>query len=626
MADERFHKIKSLSVEGGFLDGLSVEFDSALNCVIGGRGTGKTTVVEFIRYALMIMPDKKRASALHKSIESLVLGNLGTGRITLEIEAKDGLVYRVERVANKAAALFDAAGEDVGLSLETSAIFKAEVYSQNQIEDIANSPFFQLELLDKFAREEINRVEGELRTVERDLALNGADMARLKGEMVELAEGTGELKLVGAKLEKLKVDAGEANELEGAIARRGLREKESRTLANVEAFATKMPSTFIEIKRRTCEQLDALVPSEVKGGPNFDVFKDMSGALLGWQADMESALDSVAAGLGDCVRAVTDAKAKLAPLHAAQEEGFQKLMAKYEEQRGKAKERTALQQRQMELLEQKQALGERQKELQKLQQARDSLIDTLSELRDKRYAVRARIAEDLNAKLAPEIRISMHQAGDVSGYEAKLIEALKGARRQYRRTAEKVARTIPPRDFARMIQTGSEKELVERLDCDPERARWLIGQFSDLAQVLEIEVVDLNDEPTIELKDGAEYKDSTALSTGQKCTTILPILLLESENPLLIDQPEDNLDNRFIYETVVRSICEARGKRQLLFVTHNPNIPVLGEAGRVFVMSSTGRKASVEDSGSVDDVKGHIELILEGGKEAFRLRKEKYGY
>lgn len=56
---ERYHKIKSLEVKGGFLDGMKIEFDDNLNCLIGGRGTGKTTVIEFIRYALGKMPDRR---------------------------------------------------------------------------------------------------------------------------------------------------------------------------------------------------------------------------------------------------------------------------------------------------------------------------------------------------------------------------------------------------------------------------------------------------------------------------------------------------------------------------------------------------------------------------------------
>jgi hypothetical protein len=64
----------------------------------------------------------------------------------------------------------------------------------------------------------------------------------------------------------------------------------------------------------------------------------------------------------------------------------------------------------------------------------------------------------------------------------------------------------------------------------------------------------------------------------------------------------------------------------LVFITHNPNIPVLGEAQQVFVLQSNGRQANVKAMGTVDKVKDEIETILEGGKEAFQKRKERYGY
>jgi hypothetical protein len=120
------------------------------------------------------------------------------------------------------------------------------------------------------------------------------------------------------------------------------------------------------------------------------------------------------------------------------------------------------------------------------------------------------------------------------------------------------------------------------------------------------------------------YKESGSLSTGQKCTTILPILLLDSDDPLLIDQPEDNLDNRFIFECVVGSIQSMKARRQLVFVTHNPNIPVLGDAERLFVLESDGVNARLANQGTVDECKGDILTLLEGGEEAFRRRQNRY--
>ncbi len=93
---------------------------------------------------------------------------------------------------------------------------------------------------------------------------------------------------------------------------------------------------------------------------------------------------------------------------------------------------------------------------------------------------------------------------------------------------------------------------------------------------------------------------------------------------MLIDQPEDNLDNHFIYETVVDSILRLKSRRQMIFITHNANIPVLGEAELVVVMNSDGQRGFVEKAGSVDECRNEIIDLLEGGEEAFELRRKRY--
>ncbi|MEK7680066.1 MAG: AAA family ATPase, partial [Deltaproteobacteria bacterium] len=181
-----YHKIKSLEVKGGFLDGVKIEFDDNLNCLIGGRGTGKTTVIEFIRYALMMMPDADVARDLHGQIEGLVLNNLGSGRLRLQVQTKDGLTYFVDRSANEDSEVFDENEEPTAITLDRG-IFRAEIYSQNQIEDIANSPSFQLEVIDKFGEKEIGEISSEIRTVRRNLSHNAAEVIKLNGEIAELS-------------------------------------------------------------------------------------------------------------------------------------------------------------------------------------------------------------------------------------------------------------------------------------------------------------------------------------------------------------------------------------------------------------------------------------------------------
>src|SRR4029077_5675482 len=102
-------------------------------------------------------------------------------------------------------------------------------------------------------------------------------------------------------------------------------------------------------------------------------------------------------------------------------------------------------------------------------------------------------------------------------------------------------------------------------------------------------------------------------------TALLPLILRSADYPLIFDQPEDDLDNRFIYKTLVEIIRKLKLERQLIFVTHNANIPFLGEAEKIVVMQmETPLTAGAPVCGAIDEVKEHVLNLLEGGKEAFR--------
>ena len=124
------------------------------------------------------------------------------------------------------------------------------------------------------------------------------------------------------------------------------------------------------------------------------------------------------------------------------------------------------------------------------------------------------------------------------------------------------------------------------------------------------------------------------LSTGQKATAVLLLLLLESDAPLIVDQPEDDLDNRFITEGVVPRMREEKQRRQFVFSTHNANIPVLGDAELIVGLTASGEadggraRIAPDHVGSIDarPVRELVEEILEGGKEAFERRRRKYGF
>jgi ATPase subunit of ABC transporter with duplicated ATPase domains len=311
--------------------------------------------------------------------------------------------------------------------------------------------------------------------------------------------------------------------------------------------------------------------------------------------------------------------------HAVQEADYRTIVAASEEQGGRAAERMALQ---TSLANAQAAANEQQakeKQRQGLTTIRNDLLKRASELRDRRFALRKQVGERLSSQF-PTIRVTVAQAAELQQYRDLVTEALKGAGVKQAVVADRLSQVFLPGELARLVADNDYAALAQRAGFEEDRARKVVDALKASGTYYTIETVDLEDRPSIELLDGDTFKESTQLSTGQRCTTILPILLTQSERPLLIDQPEDNLDNAFVYDTIVKALQAVKGSRQVIFVTHNPNIPVLGEAERIFVFSSDGRHATLKQVGTVDDCKEQIEKILEGGREAFLKRKARYGH
>ena len=103
------HALLGLEVTGGFMEGARLEFSQGLNCIIGGRGTGKTTILEFIRYVLGLMPDQKKGS--RSRAHSVVQSNLANGRIQLQFQTLHGMQYTADRPWNDACQVLDENGE-----------------------------------------------------------------------------------------------------------------------------------------------------------------------------------------------------------------------------------------------------------------------------------------------------------------------------------------------------------------------------------------------------------------------------------------------------------------------------------------------------------------------------------
>ena len=371
--------------------------------------------------------------------------------------------------------------------------------------------------------------------------------------------------------------------------------------------------------------VDGQFDAGIRDGQNHDIFAALLADVRAFEQHVLAAASGISAAALEAEAKVGTHVVTLATLHAAQESTYRALVSESEQQGGRAAERTLLQASHAVALSAQTEQQAKEKQRSGCRADRSQLLSRMSELRDRRFQLRKQVAERLSRQF-PTIRVTVMQAAELDSYRDLIADSLKGIGIRQSVAAERLSQAFLPTELAHVAANADHAALVERAGFDDERARKIVNALRTNGGAYQLESVDLEDRPCIELRDGATYKPSGHLSTGQRCTTILPILLVQSERPLLIDQPEDNLDNAFVYDTIVKALRDVKGGRQVIFVTHNPNIPVLGEAERVFVFASDGQQATVRQVGTVDECKEQIELILEGGREAFLQRKRRYGH
>ena len=149
---------------------------------------------------------------------------------------------------------------------------------------------------------------------------------------------------------------------------------------------------------------------------------------------------------------------------------------------------------------------------------------------------------------------------------------------------------------------------------------------------LDLCVVPIDDQPQFEYRlRESDYIAFADASAGQQATALLWALLNQNGPPLLIDQPEDDLDNQVVLR-VVEQIWRAKERRQLIFTSHNANVVVNGDADLVVCCDyrvegeQAGGRIKYQGAIDVPEVRDEIATVMEGGRAAFRLRKDKYGF
>jgi ABC-type lipoprotein export system ATPase subunit len=622
--------IVTMRIEGGYLDGVSVEFSKHLNTVIGGRGTGKSTLLECLRYVLDIPPRGKQARRLHQDIINENLGK-ALGRIELGVvsSAQNGRHYLISRRYGESSIV---RGPDGNVSsLQPRDLLPGlEIYGQNEIFELAQDEQNRLSLLERFLPNE-SEFSVRLREVQKRLHDNRQKLVKTLSELDDAQAQIGRLPKLQEQLQGFQ-----SLGVQEKLAKTPLFARERQLVQRAQEELTRLGEGLANLEDSLpdasflSEKALEGLPDAALLAPIGELLKRLRESFTAKVNDMKAAL---AQGRDDYAKYLNAWKAAL----DIGETELEKVLRSLPDMAGRSgQELGAAFQKLLKDIERIKPMQTRMETLSNLRQAqhqeRCNLLADLSDIRFQRTGALYNAVEKLNQKLEGKLKVLIQPKADRLALKIFLLDCNLEGVGEKRLSWIEESDSLTPLSLVASIRKGKDT-LASEFGMTPMVAEAL-SRVSE-ARLMELEELNLSDQVEIQLNVAHEsaqtdFRPLHRVSTGQQCTAILHLLLLENTDPLVVDQPEDNLDNAFIAERIVRELRKAKTRRQFLFATHNANIPVFGDAEWIGVFQSTGEQAVLgqEQQGSIDvaSIRKHVTDILEGGKEAFMRRKEKYEF
>lgn len=608
--------IIGMIVEGGFLDGEIFHFNENMNTFIGAKGTGKSTAIELMRYVLCSEHKNKKLKEEHNEMIKEVLGN---GTIILLIKTKDNQNYLISRRINEETKIYRDDGVLLDISIQNFfEFFDIECYSQGELISISKDSTNQLKMIDRYIDFE-NLIENE-RNHTTKLSTNASSILRNIERIEELRIKTERLPSV---LEKIRIIEEKGLKTHSETQKKW--EYEKTVIKNI---IDKITKKMEEINKTTLFNLDDF-EVDIEKLVNVTELGEFHSNYLTLKSSLEIVhRESIIQKIKEHLDIVLILKKKWETDYQTQLEEFKKITEDLKSKDIDISNYLKLEEEKNDLESNAIEIGKLESNNQELFRERDGLLKELILIRNKISDKRKKEIDAINEKLKDVLRINLDRESFRNDYFDWMIDCLHGSR-FLKEDTKKLCDTLKPMELYNIIENKKE-DCVDILSSKTELTKNYFERLmkcqSFINKLFDLQLIKLEDTLDIKLNDNG-WKSLPSLSVGGKCTAILLIAMLERRIPLLIDQPEDSLDNSFIYTSIVQIIRKLKDKRQLIVVTHNANIPVLGDCEQMFVMNSNGLKGDVRQCGVIDDeeIKKTVQNILEGGTEAFRKRQEKYG-
>jgi len=666
--------IIELRVQSKLTGDFILKLNDGFNAIIGGRGSGKSAILEYLRFGLgrtqRDLATKEEIANLERTsrdaqlIEETLSGG-GYVQVTLEREGVKETWRRTWGQRDKFE-IVHADGTKIQITLaEAQRRFRARAFYQKGLSSTMNDSTTAAEQITGIAAaEQVDRrrqIDLEIEKSKRELssALRGlVSLWRIKSEHSMLVERANDirqrLKSIADRLEEEGVSKEyldiieQAPAYDRAITYQGLVNRnqtiDKKRLSDIKSNILQVQlSSYPEIQKfpelvkldaavsiaraaierklnEAVENLDALGVTYIDTLAEFEIrhaeFKTTYAAATAQQDAHKSLLQDNSRLQAE----LQEAEAKAAEVALLEVEA---LPAEAVFRNARQNLSKLVNERRAVLAEAAEQVAEKTGRLLKARVKRDptpsDYISALSRLFDAARItdMAAKTADWVNAVAAVRDRDLWGELGDVL---LRVYEQKVSAGNPTEPSAE-ISATIQSNVFGDHVLTQNQINRIY-LNIDDERVAMVLASVPrDFIQMTYID-------------QGSEFAFERA-SPGQQASALLELLLKQSAGPLIIDQPEDDLDNRIIMK-VVALIRESKSARQLVFATHNSNIVVNGDADKVIALASgepqqhaeQGPRVRIDTDGAIetDSVRSVVTRIMEGGKEAFDLRSRKYKF
>ena len=617
--------VRAIHWEGGLLDGQTLQFADELTVLVGAPGSGKSTLIESIRAAFGQRPTSDRAREDHDGILAEVLGQ-GTS-ISVVVDHPEPLSarYVVQRVLPAPPAVLRA--DDWQASgLDVSDLEQVQIFGQHEVADLAADPGRRRALIERFAPDQIES-DKKIASLEDELEQNRRLLA---SQADRVADMEAQVSLLPSKQEQLSAyeKAGVAEKLELDT----LFDREHRA---IQVGLDRLRAFGNAVRELPASTLQSVVSSnnDLDGSEFREELLKVDSALASVATAVTSAQQAVDTAINEGVEQIERVRAAWKERRTAADGELQAIKEQLKVDDINPETFRELRRTVDELEGLTPTLEEAREGVAELRRQRAEFFAQLDAAIGKRYRDLEKAARRVTGQLPGVVEVRVHQDQDLDALDALLRNASAGRIKETIELLDADA-AYSARELAARIREGAPA-LVTRWKLSASQADRLTKLDDTIIQSIEelsprlLTDVRLN----IGTKDHPRWKQLERLSKGQKATAILLLLLLDSRAPLIVDQPEDDLDNAFIADHVVPKIRDEKAARQFVFATHNANVPVLADAELIVGLEATEdddgqlrAEAPESQQGSLDatTIRTLVEQRLEGGHDAFEERARKY--